>query len=328
MKIFLHIGLHKTGTTFFQQNVFPLFDPGEITYNPPRLMDAIGKIFTAHVEGAELVEQVARAKAVLRELAESGTRKLLVSEEDFSQRFASFNFAENLALVKSIFPDAVIILFLRFQPDWVVSAYKQRVKHYPDLDILRFMRQVPGPISPKQEKISIDPLAIDFAPLLRMYMLEYGRENVKTFFYEDFEADNRGVTDRLAAELGQVNRTRRYRKVYKGNAALFILFRIAFCKLLNRIGSENAYSRKDDKERHLPSLSRARKELSMLAFLVVVARKAIGKATKEFRTSSLLDWDMLRRNGMRAKLEAHYRKMNLEMVQHLKDTRIPPRYLP
>ena len=36
-EIFLHIGLPKTGSTFLQNNVFPLLNPNELCFNPPEI---------------------------------------------------------------------------------------------------------------------------------------------------------------------------------------------------------------------------------------------------------------------------------------------------
>lgn len=38
MKIYLHVGLHKTATTFLQKNVFSKLSEGSILYNPFRLI--------------------------------------------------------------------------------------------------------------------------------------------------------------------------------------------------------------------------------------------------------------------------------------------------
>jgi len=44
MRLFLHIGLHKTATSFLQQQVFPKLE-GNILYNPPEINLPLRKTF-------------------------------------------------------------------------------------------------------------------------------------------------------------------------------------------------------------------------------------------------------------------------------------------
>ncbi len=88
MKTHLHIGLNKTATTFFRYHVFPLFDPVEIIYNPPAPLDCLHRSFTLMpMAGGQTDAKLALAKSIVSGLTREGkTERLLISEEDLSQR--------------------------------------------------------------------------------------------------------------------------------------------------------------------------------------------------------------------------------------------------
>lgn len=106
-KLFLHIGLHKTGTTFLQREVFPFWP--EVHY----------------FRGGSLF-------AILDELIDSPHSKFLVSRESLSGMPLSNNglswiegFAAAVERLAKLVPDAGIIIAFRRQRELLLSLYKQ-----------------------------------------------------------------------------------------------------------------------------------------------------------------------------------------------------------
>ena len=108
-KVIIHIGMHKTGTTFLQKVIFPKLD----------------NTFYAHNN-----EFFIPWKEQLSKKADH----MLLSYERFSgfpwNKFKEKNswlksFYLNIDQLKKFFPNAIIIIFFRKQGDLLLSIYKQ-----------------------------------------------------------------------------------------------------------------------------------------------------------------------------------------------------------
>ena len=55
IEYFLHTGLHKTGTKFFQHKVFPNLSKDDFEYNPVKLSQYICDLMKAEDEDLDLV---------------------------------------------------------------------------------------------------------------------------------------------------------------------------------------------------------------------------------------------------------------------------------
>lgn len=99
MALFLHVGLHKTGTTFLQRNVFPKWK--DLTY--------------VRWDGLEHF------------LRMDERRKYLVSREGLSGQFWAPHEERDLALqrLSAMLPGARILISFRRHDRYIVSAYKQ-----------------------------------------------------------------------------------------------------------------------------------------------------------------------------------------------------------
>ena len=107
---FLHIGLHKTGTTWFQKEVYPYFEGAKYLHKP-----LIHKLISLH----------------------SGGRYILC-EEALLRHLYGRSHKQNLPIIAKLFPDAQIILFIRRQDSWLRSAYNHYIKRGGCLPFDRF----------------------------------------------------------------------------------------------------------------------------------------------------------------------------------------------
>ena len=112
--LIVHIGLHKTGTTFLQENLFP---------NLPNCLVVRG--FHSH-------------RALFSKLLK---QHVILSDEGIAGNVWAGNFQEefelNIERIKMLYNDPLIVLGIRQQVDWLPSLYKQHLhqKSTDDLDV-------------------------------------------------------------------------------------------------------------------------------------------------------------------------------------------------
>ena len=127
---YFHVGLHKTGSTFLQSEVFPkLEDVNLISFYDNNLLkkdfeylQSINPIFIDENRLDNIKKYFFASK-----------KKILVSSEQFSGNFSfqitgsGGQFYLNMEILKRIFPDAKIVIIFRNQLDLIISHYKDEV---------------------------------------------------------------------------------------------------------------------------------------------------------------------------------------------------------
>jgi len=116
-KVFIHVGLHKTGTTFLQNEVFKKISG----INYQRKVD-----LTTHVEPGKI-------NLFSDENLDGGSYRL------FADPFGRYHIATNLS---KMFPDANIIVFTRDEKSWLISAWKQYVLSYFGYPFQEYYRRI------------------------------------------------------------------------------------------------------------------------------------------------------------------------------------------
>jgi len=106
-ELYMHIGLHKTGTTFLQDAIFPNLKGIKYFYKPTNQKGEIDPF----------------------DINEKG--KILISDEEISRSVPNRNHHTRLEFIQLLhknFPDAKIILGLRDYQPWLKSCYSQYIK--------------------------------------------------------------------------------------------------------------------------------------------------------------------------------------------------------
>ena len=121
----LHLGLHKTASTYLQRQIFPQARH-HLFLKPP---------YTSHNGPFQLLQyaddSVYSKKLVEDEIEKLPSRNLLLSDEDFSGcplPLHNINRSMVAQRLAEVFPSAEIILFLRDQRDYCVSHYSSYIK--------------------------------------------------------------------------------------------------------------------------------------------------------------------------------------------------------
>lgn len=195
---FLHVGLHKTGTTFLQETVFPRVQ--DITF-VSRPYTQYNRAFNA-LQYAD--DSVYEAEAIRAELDRIPGRRVLLSDEGFSGKPLALNYVNRTMVAKRLqqaMPDATVILFLRGQVDIILSLYNQYVRMGGAKDLVHTLWRSEGdfPYERYLEEGSgfYDPYLLHYntsdtfihldsfryAPLVRAYLGLFRR--VAVFLYED-----------------------------------------------------------------------------------------------------------------------------------------------
>lgn len=181
----VHIGYHKTASTWFQRSVYPR------ARNLPYV--ARHQVADAFVDTPALRFDPAAAR---RELGLAGQHSpAILCEEELSgylhhggfMGLTSAAVAERLA---ATLPNAAIVIFIRRQPDIIAACYQQYVRgggtHRPRRYL--FAREyVHGALSKPYKVPRFSFEHFEYAPLIRRYDRLFGRERVHVFLYEDLK---------------------------------------------------------------------------------------------------------------------------------------------
>ena len=198
MRTLVHVGWHKTATTWFQRRYYP-------RVATHRLVDraAVKQAFLA--PGAFEFEP----EAALRILAEAGPPPWILCEEELSGNPHSGGLLgllpkEVAQRLRATLPDAAVVIFLRHQLDAIAASYKQYLRqggtHAPRRYAFphegrRGFRAAPW----KAPSFRLGHF--DYAALVRCYDALFGREKVHVFLYEEFRADAPGFLDAFGKRL-------------------------------------------------------------------------------------------------------------------------------
>lgn len=124
-KVIIHVGLHKTASTFLQNRVWPKIAGYTLISRPyTQHNTAFNKLQFADDSLYDEAE-------TRREIELFGTSNLILSDEAFSGKPIYFSYINRTLIAKrlqSLYPNAEIIVFLRDQKDIVRSHYSSYVR--------------------------------------------------------------------------------------------------------------------------------------------------------------------------------------------------------
>jgi hypothetical protein len=187
--LLIHIGYHKTGSTWLQRFVFQSRDLGFTRL----LGDLKGKFVATH----DLRFDADATRAAIRpklELALAEGLVPVVSEEHFSgdlnQRMNdSVRIADRLA---AVFPDARVLIVIREQRAMILSTYRQHVMNGGLLSLEAF---VAGGVWWHAFPFELRQYAYD--QLIAHYHTRFGADNVLVLPYELLRRDGRDFVSRI-----------------------------------------------------------------------------------------------------------------------------------
>ena len=206
----LHIGYHKTGTSWFQKNFFPHVRGA--TYLDRRLVRDVFFNTTAFLFDAKRAAQRLACKG-----------RPIVSEEDFSGFPDNSGCLEALSKdiayrLHAVYPDARIVIFIRNQLEMLRANYLQYARGggARSLEQYLFPYDHEPHFAKRQHHKPLFTLEhFAYQHLIRHYRSVFGKDRVHVFLYEDFaaapQAFARAFAERFALDvpLDRLSYTRR-----------------------------------------------------------------------------------------------------------------------
>ena len=182
MNTLIHIGYHKTGTTFFQDIVFR---------NHPnvRLIDRseVQKVFLRIGSFSFNPDAAAKWFSGQKDDIHSEKDWLVISDEELSGNihtggnggYLAKEMAERLF---SVLPDAQISIHIRNQYEMIESVYRQYVKKGGTFNIKKYLFDNDG-FNHRFPQFSFEHF--EYEKLVKYYMSLFGKENIHIFIYEE-----------------------------------------------------------------------------------------------------------------------------------------------
>lgn len=180
----LHIGYHKTATSWFQKNLYSRVR--NASYLPRPL-----------VRDAFLNTTAWRFDAAQARLDLHSELRPIVCEEDLCGYPENGGLLEALSWdvarrLRETFPDADIVIFIRSQLDMIRSTYLQYVRSGGTRSLRRYLQPYPPGSTHRRRWYKNPLLTLDhfaYQHLIRRYRELFGKDRVHIFCYEQFTAD-------------------------------------------------------------------------------------------------------------------------------------------
>lgn len=197
----LHIGYHKTATSWFQQCFYPAVTHAAAV--PRRtVIEAVLGPSALHFEPA-----VARRKLFA---AVPEARRLILCHEELSGNPHAGGLHGCLSKdaahrLHAMLPESEVVVFVRHQLDMIAAVYKQYLRAGGTYAPARYLypgRYRGGAFASSHKIPTFSFDHFDYATLVEHYGRLFGRERVHVFAYEALREDAPGFTRRFAARLG------------------------------------------------------------------------------------------------------------------------------
>jgi hypothetical protein len=215
-QIILHVGLHKTGTTFLQERVFPAL-PGvrfvhPLHYAQPSDGPIERFILELMFRNAACIDVERHRKRIYGWLAQLHEHTVLISSEAIVGWPIEnhSNLAVNAEYLARVFPTAKIWLVVRRQDRWVESAYAQLLKAGFSTTIERYLNYRAEGQGGRFDRYNVglyngpnvDARDLDWNAFDLHYRARWGRDAVLTLPFELFNEDSAGFLRRFYSFAG------------------------------------------------------------------------------------------------------------------------------
>lgn len=201
MKIYLHVGMPKTATTFLQVRCFPYLKG--LRYQNKDIRDLVDRIIYTNPIFLDRKKIKQELDGLLRSM---GDENLLISQERLFGNMLR-NYHDNVYLagcLKAVFPNAKLIVVIRRQDELAESIYKQALQGYYYQTLNSFLNYKNGVFADSGDPLglpSLDVKQLDLHRYVWNYVEHFGRENVCVLPYELLRDDRRAFLNQLGAAL-------------------------------------------------------------------------------------------------------------------------------
>lgn len=196
----VHIGHHKTGTTWLQKSFYP-------AVTSHRFIDS-RVVREALLAPNGLSFDAGRARNLI--LGEAAGISPLLCDERLSGSYLAGGLhgmvpPEVARRIKATLPDARIVIGIRAQPSMLAACYSQYVKDGGTFGVKHFLFPDSYFVAASEHRAHaprFDLAHFEYQRLIRLYFELFGKENVHILFFEQFRAGPLGCARSLAQKLG------------------------------------------------------------------------------------------------------------------------------
>jgi len=208
----IHIGIHKTSSTFFQENIFP----NVVGFN------LLTRPYTQHNHFFNKIQYqddtLFDIDAVKNYLKNQGYSKqnLILSDESLSGKPLGYSYINRSMIakrLKKLWPNATIIIFLRDQKDIIKSHYSSYIKMPFGVKTFEDFLWIPSKNDMKKNDNTYDQKSLyynsndfylhadnfKYSELIKLYKELFS--DVKVFLYEDFKKNQQFFLKKIKNEL-------------------------------------------------------------------------------------------------------------------------------
>lgn len=200
MKIFIHIGYHKTGTSYLQKVIFPKLDQ----VNFIRTEDN-RQLFWKLYHQDPLNFDVNKTKDDLQKYMHNSKINLISNENSSGTHHYKYINNKNIAdKLFNLFPRAKIIITIRNQFDFIISLYKQYISRGGTVSFKKRIGYDNGKIHPSyvlhDHRVNLE--MFKFNNLINYYAKKFGEENILILLFEEFCFDKHKYLGRIFDFMG------------------------------------------------------------------------------------------------------------------------------
>ncbi|GAB4446358.1 MAG: hypothetical protein Fur0028_00740 [Bacteroidales bacterium] len=186
MSTIIHVGYPKTGTTWFTDFFYPFIKNANVSYT--------SDLEYCFDKGKEFLK-------VKRKIDMNNDKHYIiiahkfVGVEEFKWDHGKYRdfFVQHL---KYNFPDALIIVFIRNQIDFLASVYSSYITHGGTYNFKKLF---------KEGKLADGSMFafeyLNYYQLIKLYQEAFGKENVYLYVYEDFMNNNKAFLEKYINDL-------------------------------------------------------------------------------------------------------------------------------
>ena len=249
-ELLIHIGYHKTGTTWLQRelfveqsNVFSRLTnidtkKGRLSYT--FFLGNDGYILSPLDENKEEIKKA--LLEILNQKRNNNNKVLVISNERLCGHFTTGGFDSKVIAnrINSNFPQAKILICVREQKSLILSSYFQYLSKGGILNIKKYLGiNIKDFRAPK-----FSPHHFNFNPLIKEYYSLFGKENVLVLPYEMFRITPKKFIQRIGEFVGKEIQIDDDRFKVKHNIKTnpFVLYNFRFLNVFKYSNSNNNYS--------------------------------------------------------------------------------------
>ncbi|CAN5477641.1 hypothetical protein BH11BAC1_BH11BAC1_11900 [soil metagenome] len=206
LPVVLHIGYHKTATTYLQKLIFPQLT--DVLYLGRAWKSAeihsyfLDNQFTHSLQFDSSAMRERFYSAISKWTETSGIhvqdkKAILVSHESIHSgpEWFGAEFTLMADRMKATLPNAKIIIGIRKQVDYIESNYRTYIMHGGKLGFKKFLSKSYA------HNYSLLP-KLYFDQAIKYYMNKFGKENVYVYLLEDFKRDLKSELDKILSFAG------------------------------------------------------------------------------------------------------------------------------